>query len=232
MLHLCTTPQEQIDRLVRTLADALAQDIAQRGRAVLAVSGGRSPIALFQALAQAPIDWPRVTLTLVDERLVPPDHADSNAALVRAHLLTGAAAQARFLPLVDDASDLAGCVDRANAQFRALAQPLTAALLGMGDDGHTASLFPGAAELPIGLSPDYALPYLAVTPPHAAHAAHTRISLSLAALLGAGRLLLSISGETKRAVYARASEPPPTPHLPIGYLIQQSKTPFDAYWAP
>jgi 6-phosphogluconolactonase len=229
MLHLCTTPQEQIDRLVRTLADALAQDIAQRGRAVLAVSGGRSPIALFQALARAPIDWPRVTLTLVDERLVPPDHADSNAALVRAHLLTGAAAQARFLPLVDDASDLAGCVDRANAQFRALAQPLTAALLGMGDDGHTASLFPGAAELPIGLSPHYALPYLAVTPPHAAH---TRISLSLAALLGAGRLLLSISGETKRAVYARASEPPPTPHLPIGYLIQQSKTPFDAYWAP
>ncbi|CDW95216.1 MULTISPECIES: 6-phosphogluconolactonase [unclassified Thiomonas] len=228
MLHLCTTPQEQIDRLVRVLIDALAQDIAQRGRAVLAVSGGRSPIPLFQALARAPIDWPRVTLTLVDERLVPPDHADSNAALVRAHLLTGAAAQARFLPLVDDASDLAGCVDRANAQFRALAQPLTAALLGMGDDGHTASLFPRAAELPIGLSPDYALPYLAVTPPHAAH---MRISLSLAALLGAGRLLLSISGETKRAVYARASEPPPSPHLPIGYLIQQSKTPFDAYWS-
>ena len=229
MLHLCTTPQEQIDRLVRTLADALAQDIAQRGRAVLAVSGGRSPIPLFQALARAPIDWPRVTLTLVDERLVPPDHADSNAALVRAHLLTGAAAQARFLPLVDDASDLAGCVDRANAQFRDFAQHLTAALMGMGDDGHTASLFPGAAELPIGLSPDYPLPYLAVTPPHAAH---TRISLSLAALLGAGRLLLSISGETKRAVFARASEPPPSPHLPIGYFIQQSKTPFDAYWAP
>ncbi len=228
MLHLCTTPQEQIDRLVHVLADALAQDIARRGRAVLAVSGGRSPIALFQALARAPIEWPRVILTLVDERLVPPDHADSNAALVRAHLLTGAAAQARFLPLVDDAPDLAGCVDRANAQFRALAQPLTAALLGMGDDGHTASLFPGAAELPLGLSPDYPLPYLAVTPQHAAH---KRISLSLAALLGAGRLLLSISGETKRTVYARASEPPPSPQLPIGYFIQQSTTPFDAYWS-
>lgn len=228
-LHLCATPQEQTCRLVQAITDALAQGIAQRGHAVLAVSGGRSPIALFQALARAPIAWPRVTLTLVDERLVPPDHADSNAALVRAHLLTGAAAQARFLPLVDDPSDLPGCVARANARLRALAQPLTVALLGMGDDGHTASLFPGAAELPSGLDPAYPLPYLAVTPPSAAHA---RISLSLAALLGAGRLLLSISGEAKRAVYARASAPPPSPQLPISYLIQQSRTPFDAYWSP
>lgn len=227
MLHLCASPQDQIARLVQAVATALALDLAQNGRALLAVSGGRSPIALFHALAQAQIDWPRVTITLVDERVVPADHADSNAALVRAHLLTGAAAQARFLPLVDDPQDLAGCVTRANAQLRALAQPFSVALLGMGDDGHTASLFPGAAELAAGLDPAYPDAYLAVTP---LSASHPRISLSLAALLQSRRLLLSIAGEAKRAVFAQASAPPPSAQLPISFVIQQTQTPFDAYW--
>ncbi|OYV39658.1 MAG: 6-phosphogluconolactonase [Thiomonas sp. 20-64-5] len=238
MLHLCASPEDQIARLVQAVSCALAADLAQNGRALLAVSGGRSPIPLFQALAQAPIDWPRVVVTLVDERVVPPEHADSNAALVRAHLLTGAAAQARFLPLVDDPQDPTGCVARANAQLRALAQPFSAALLGMGEDGHTASLFPGAAELAAGLDPAYPAHYLAITPPQPQSSfqagiapPHRRISLSLAALLQSRRLLLSIAGEAKRAVYAQAGNPPPSAGLPISFVIQQTQTPFDAYWS-
>ncbi|MDD4886354.1 MAG: 6-phosphogluconolactonase [Thiomonas sp.] len=286
MLHLCASPQDQIARLTQAVATALAADFAQNGRALLAVSGGRSPIPLFHALAQAPIDWARVTIALVDERVVPADHADSNAALVRAHLLTGAAAQARFLPLVDDPQDLAGCVTRANAQLRALALPISAALLGMGDDGHTASLFPGAPELAAGLDPAYPDAYLAITPPPGRPKAgiplpasptrgggeitpsplvgrvgagivlsglsarkgsageaeawgpntppppipHNRISLSLAALLQSRRLLLSIAGEAKRAVFEQASAPPRSAQLPISFVIQQTQTPFDAYW--
>ena len=229
MLHVCASPQDQIARLVSALTATLTQEIDRYGRAVLAVSGGRSPIPLFHALARAPVEWARVTITLVDERLVPADHADSNAALVRTHLLTGDAAKARFLPLVDVPHDLAGCVARANTRFRALGQPLSAALLGMGDDGHTASLFPEAAELAEGLDPNFAQPYLALTPPHAPH---KRISLSLAALLASDRLLLSIAGAAKREVYDRACQPPPSPALPISYLIQQQQTPFDAYWTP
>ena len=227
MLFHCETPHDQVQGLVTAITAALEADLEQHGRALLAVSGGRSPIPLFHALAQAPIDWPRVTLTLVDERFVPPDHADSNAALVRAHLLQGKAAAARFLPLVDDPQDLAGCVARANAQQRALAQPFSVALLGMGDDGHTASLFPGAAELAAGLDLGNTQHYLAVNPPHAAH---QRISLSLAALLQSRCLLLSIAGEAKRAVYAQASAPPPSARQPISFVIQQTQTAFDAYW--
>jgi 6-phosphogluconolactonase len=210
---------------------------------------------------------------LVDERVVPADHADSNAALVRAHLLAGAAAQARFLPLVDDAQDRAGCVTRANAQLRELTQPISIALLGMGDDGHTASLFPGAPELAAGLDPAYPDAYLAIIPPQGRPKAgcapsglsaaapawpapdwtagrgfasgeaeawgpntppqpvpHARISLSLAALLQSRRLLLSIAGEAKRAVFEQASTPPPGAQLPISFVIQQTQTPFDAYW--
>lgn len=230
MLHVCASPQEQVAQLVRVIQAALAADIAQHGRALLAVSGGRSPIALFHALAQAPIDWPRVVVMLVDERFVPADHPDSNAALVRTHLLAGAAAQAQFLPLVDEPFDHAGCIARANAHFRALAQPFSVALLGMGEDGHTASLFPGAPELAAGLDPDLPEAYLALTPPPPVP--HPRISLSLAALLRSRRLLLSIAGDAKRAVYARAATPPPSPALPISYLVQQTRTPFDAYWTP
>ena len=228
MLHVCASPQDQIARLLQAISSALSADIAQHGRALLAVSGGRSPIPLFHALAQAPIDWPRVTLTLVDERVVPADHPDSNAALVRTHLLTGAAVQARFLPLVDDAQDRTGCVTRTNAQFRAVAQPISIALLGMGDDGHTASLFPDAPELNAALDPACPDAYVAISPPPPA--AHGRISLSLAALLQSRRLLLSIAGEAKRAVFEQASAPPPSAQLPISHVIQQSQTPFDAYW--
>ncbi|MGA8010130.1 MAG: 6-phosphogluconolactonase [Thiomonas sp.] len=227
MLHVCANAQDHIARLVQAVAAALAADLTKHGEALLAVSGGRSPIPLFHALAQAPIDWPHITVTLVDERFVPASHADSNAALVRTHLLTGAAAQTRFLPLVDDPQDLAGCVARANARLRALALPISAALLGMGDDGHTASLFPGAAELPAGLDPAYPDAYLSVTPPQAPH---QRVSLSLAALLGARHLLLAISGEAKHAVFTQASTPPPSTQHPISYLVQQTRTPFDAYW--
>lgn len=240
MLHVCASPQDQVAQLVHAVQSALAADVAAHGRGLLAVSGGRSPVALFQALAQAAIAWPRVVVTLVDERVVPPDHPDSNAALVRAHLLVGAAAQARFLPLVDDPQDLAGCVRRANAQMAALALPIGVALLGMGEDGHTASLFPGAPELSAALDPDYPEPYLAITPPGAAaagHAAnggasarHRRISLSLPALLRSRRLLLAIAGQAKRTVYAQAATPPPRAALPVSFVIQQTRTPFDAYW--
>jgi len=243
MLHVCASQQDQVAQLVRAVQSALAADIAAHGRALLAVSGGRSPVALFQALALAAIAWPRVVVTLVDERVVPADHPDSNAALVRAHLLVGAAAQARFLPLVDDPQDLAGCVRRANAQLAALALPISVALLGMGEDGHTASLFPGAPELGAALDPDYPESYLAITPPGAvaagraangsnrsASAPHRRISLSLPALLRARRLLLAIAGQAKRAVYAQAATPPPRAALPVSYVIQQTRTPFDAYW--
>ena len=95
----------------RALAEAVAQDLRrtleQRGEAVLAVSGGRSPVAFFHALSQSDLDWGKVGVTLVDERVVPTGHADSNTALVRQNLLQNRAAAARWIPLVeDDAADL------------------------------------------------------------------------------------------------------------------------------
>uniref|UniRef100_A0A4W5L9K5 6-phosphogluconolactonase n=1 Tax=Hucho hucho TaxID=62062 RepID=A0A4W5L9K5_9TELE len=177
---------------------SLAEVIALRGKAVLALSGGRSPVAFLQALSAESLDWSRVTVTLVDERLVPPNHADSNAALLRDNLLQGAAAAATLQPLLDDATDL----DAALAQACRHWHTPDVVVLGMGEDGHIASLFPGAANLAQGLAPDNPAPLLALCPPAAAHA---RISMTLAELLRSGVLYLAIAGEDKRRVLEYAA---------------------------
>ena len=178
----------------------------------------------YHALREADLDWSRVLITLVDERCVAPDHADSNERLVREHLLAGRAAAARLAGLVRDPADIAGSVATANAAAR----PITVALLGMGEDGHTASLFPGAPELAAGLDPANPARYLAVTPPSAPHA---RISLTLAALLQSRLLVLAIAGPIKRRVFDAACAAF-SPDLPVSALVHQTRTPLDVYWAP
>ncbi|AXK40158.1 6-phosphogluconolactonase [Crenobacter cavernae] len=218
----CKDGDEHVARLTKAVSDGLAATLAEQGRATLAVSGRRSPVPLFHALAEADLDWSRVTVTLVDERFVPADHADSNERLVREHLMVGRARAATFVGLVADPEDLAASVAAANRAYR----PIDVAVLGMGEDGHTASLFPDAPEFSAGLAPANPAAYLSVTPPAAPHA---RVSLTLAALLSAKRLILAIAGEPKRRVYDAASANLTTA-LPISALIHQTKVPFDAYW--
>ncbi|SME93878.1 6-phosphogluconolactonase [Pseudogulbenkiania subflava] len=209
--------------LAEAVSSALATVIRERGEAVLAVSGGRSPVAFLQRLAQSDLDWSRLTVTLVDERLVPEDHADSNAALVRQHLLTGAASAARFLPLAIVPADATASLAAARAAYR---QP-DVTVLGMGDDGHTASLFPDAAELAAGLALPSDERLIAVTPPAAPH---QRLSMTLAALLASGRLFLAIQGETKRRVFEQARQAVDDA-LPISHVLHHTEVPLDVYWA-
>jgi 6-phosphogluconolactonase len=214
--HLHATPTA----LARAIAAELRTAIAARGRATLAVSGGKSPIALFERLREQALDWSRVTLLLVDERCVPHDHADSNTALVRQHLLHGAAAAAAFATLFDavpaaDLSDAAliALVSAANLRLSAIHFPLDVVVLGMGEDGHTASLFPAAPGLDHALTS--AGPMAWVRP---ATAPHARLTLTLAVLLAARHLHLSIAGDAKRKVYQAAAQAA-NPALPISLLL-------------
>src|SRR5690606_13742351 len=149
-------------------------------------SGGRSPVPLFKALSQVPLDWSQVTITLVDDRYVPATHADSNERLVREHLLQNHAAAAGFLSLAHPPEGMQANLLRANRQKH----PITLSILGMGDDGHTASLFPGAPQLARALDVQRDERYVHLSPPKAPH---ERISMSLNALLHTGALLLYIS---------------------------------------
>ena len=223
-----------------TLAPTLAADIAQRlrdavaarGHALLAVSGGKSPVPLLQQLSQQALPWAQVTVLLVDERCVPPDHADSNSALVRQHLLQGQAAAARWLPFFDtlpcfDAdTGLPALTAAANRRLQGLPWPLDVAVLGMGEDGHTASLFPQAPGLEAALS---GTEPVAWTRPGTAP--HARLTLTLPTLLAARCLVLPLQGPAKQAVFERACAAP-SAELPISLVIHHAPTPVHLWTAP
>lgn len=224
------------DQVTGVLADDLArrlrQAIAQWGQAHLCVSGGKSPVALMTALRQQALDWSRVQISLADERCVPTDHPDSNAALVRRHLLQDAAAQARFVPMVTQAAEplppLQQLADQADQAVRALG-PADVLILGMGSDGHTASIFPGMARWAQAIDPSGSracLPVQADGVP--AQMPHARITQTLAQLLKARHIVLPISGADKTAVLRRACG---TAELiyPISHVLHQTQAPL-AIW--
>ena len=202
--------------MARRIAVILSDAIATRGVATIALSGGRSPRPVLEALAQAPLDWSKLVVTLVDERWVAPDHADSNERLVRETLLQGEAAKARFVGMKNDATDAYAGQPACEAAYAALPWPLDIVLLGMGEDGHTASLFPDAKELTQGLSTEALT--LAVTPPAAPH---QRMSLSASAILKSRHVFLQIGGAAKKAVYDAALEGGAVEELPIRLALCQ-----------
>ena len=155
-------------------------------------------------------------VTLVDERVVPTGHADSNTALVRQNLLQNRAAAARWIPLVeDDAADLQPerTVRAASAHYR---RP-DVLVLGMGADGHTASLFPQSPQLAAAMSPDCVQPLMYTEP---VTAPHGRISLTAAEIARVPHLYLAIGGAEKKAVYERAIGEPET--YPVGKVLQMT----------
>lgn len=215
------------------VAGALCDAIAARGQASLAVSGGKSPIPMFEALREQDLDWSKVSIVLVDERIVPRDHEASNTALVTRHLLQGRAASARFLPFFRElaprfnAEVLDALVEDAQTRIADLPWPLDIAVLGMGEDAHTASLFPGAPGYARAIATDERLAW--VVPEQAPILApHARLTFTLSALLASRELLLSIAGASKLAIYERASQKADEA-LPISLILDQSQTPVSVW---
>jgi 6-phosphogluconolactonase len=221
---------ETLSRELATLiAGSLTAAIGARGLASLVVSGGRSPVRLFEILRTQPLDWSRVCVALADERWVSPEDTASNERLVRDHLLKDHAASARFLGLKNGAPtpDL-GAVS-AWETFARVPRPFDAVILGMGDDGHTASLFPGSPNLPGALNQAAAAGCVGMWAPVAPH---PRLSLNLTALLDSRRIVVLITGESKWRTYAAVCGPGPVEDMPIRAVLRQSRTPVDVMWSP
>jgi 6-phosphogluconolactonase len=215
-LHQYTNTTELNENFAKRLVALLSEAITARGRAYLVVSGGRTPTALFNALSEAELAWENVTILLADERFVPVNAADSNERLVKANLLKANATTAAFISLYADAETAEASISTVLPRIAPL-PTFDAVILGMGEDGHTASLFPCSAELVAGLAAE-APAVLAVNP---TTAPHQRISLSLPRLLNTEHLFIHLVGPDKLAVLKKAQAGTEVTNMPIRAILQQ-----------
>lgn len=206
--------------LARALAATVARELEARlaigDHASLALSGGRTPALFLETLSRHELPWSRVLVGLVDERCVPENSPRSNAGLVRRHLLRNRAADAVFHPLLDaPEDDLDSWL------------PPGIAVMGMGDDGHTASWFPHGEGLADALA---TTPSRRVAQTRAPDG-EARVTLTLGAVLSAGTLLLHIEGEAKRAVLHRAQDGSDVEAMPVRALLQSGHA-MPVFWCP
>lgn len=201
--------------LATRVARSLSKSVTVKGCAVLAVSGGTTPALFFQHLSEQQISWDKIAVTLVDERQVPEDNPRSNAALVRHFLIRGPAARAHFVPLFKNE-------EAASTLFP------DCTVLGMGEDGHTASFFPGGDRLAQALDP---ASEAAILPMSAPGAGEPRLTFSLKRLLSANLVCLHMEGQRKLSVLERALSGSDSLEMPIRAVLR-NEHPVEIYWCP
>jgi 6-phosphogluconolactonase len=213
--------------LARAVAADLRRGIAGSGQGLLAVSGGTTPRRFLSILAGEDLDWTRVTMTLVDERWVPPTHPRSNERLVREMLLVGNAAAAKFVPLYADTPDPESGLARVAAGIDALTLPFDAVVLGLGNDGHCASLFPDGDHFVAACDPANPARVASMRSPSAGE---PRMTLTLTTLISARALYLQIEGADKQDTLAhvRAGDGAYA-RSPLRALLRAATVPLDVY---
>jgi len=231
-LHTFQSRAEMIDALTTRTLEDLQHDINQQGVASWAVSGGSTPKPLFETIAKANIPWEKVQIALVDERWVPRSHARSNEAFVKNSLLTHRAAAASFTRMFQNGLDHKSGVEKVEEAYQHLAQPFTSLLLGIGNDGHTASLFPEADGLETAISPSNINLCAALTAKKSNVTGDEieRTSLTFHAINIAKNRILMITGDEKMETLSRALTN--DTNLPIARVINAMNNSLDVFWAP
>ncbi len=212
-------PEEAAAAAAEALAAGLGAGLQARGRASLVATGGSTPGPVYDRLSQRALDWSRVEVALSDERWVAADQPASNERLVRARLLTGPAAAATFIPLKTPAPTPSAAQAEVEQRLAAMPRPFDAVLLGMGEDGHIASLFPGMEKLAEGLDARGSKLCMAVEPGQNAPPAEPRLGLTLAALASARTVVVFIVGAAKWAAWERALAGDDPLEMPVRALL-------------
>lgn len=199
---------------------ALRDALSRKPQAALVVPGGSTPRHYLPALAKCQLPWDRITVTLSDERWVDASDAQSNEHLVKQHLMNHLPANTRFVGLKTDHDNPFDAIETIHQRLDKLPMPLSLTVLGLGEDGHIASLFPG-------MNPDLADTHhcVAAAPPVAPS---LRVSLSLKLLAQSERIVLVVTGESKRRLLDRVNENPDS-KLPVVWLIRHAHAPITAF---
>ena len=212
------------DEVARILADA----VRISGKASIAVSGGSTPKGFFKVLSQVDLPWEKITVTLADERWVGIDSDASNTQLVHENLLQNKAKSTKFFHLKQGEKLSDETLGDLNLAAKTALLPLDVLILGMGEDGHTASLFPCSDEIISALDINNPNALMAVVPKTAPH---TRITFSFASLITSNNTFLHISGNAKKDVLNKALAGNDKFVMPIRAFLQQPDLNTQVYWA-
>ena len=196
--------------IVKLISDKLNSSIENEGSAGLVLSGGSSPISIYEELSNIDISWSKVFLTLVDDRLVDPDHKDSNQKLLHNHLIKNKAKNINFFPLTENFLP--------NTEFK---KPFDVTLLGMGEDGHFASLFPDMINQYEAFDIN-ASPKILITPPQG-NPLIPRITMNLSLIMESLSIILLVKGKAKQNIFDKAKQ---DQKLPIHHLIKNRNRDF------
>lgn len=229
MFTLKKYPNSQllIEDLAAYIVKDLKQAIEKKGHASIAVSGGKTPIPLFKLLSQQDLDWHNVFITLVDDRWVDDTDDASNEKLVLTYLLQNKAKLANFVGLKNSCDNPFDGAEITDKNLNKIPMPLDVLILGMGEDGHTASLFPGAANLRAGLDMKSGRKVVGMTP---LTAPLDRITLTLPTILDSQNIYLHLVGESKMQVLQQAEKGDDINQMPIRAILQQNKVNVIGFW--
>ena len=228
ILHTFRSQDALIEVLSRSIINKLQEAIDRRGKASLLVSGGNTPKPLFKKLSQAALDWDKVTVGLCDERWIPVSDMNSNENLVKTYLLQGQASKAKFVGMYHEALEVHMAEQWCTQQMKEALFPFDVVVLGMGNDAHTASLFPDNGKLEQAFDLDNEALCIAIEP---TTAPYRRMSLTLSAILSARHIYLHFEGEEKIAVYGDAITGEDRYKMPIRSVLNQDMKDVEVYYA-
>ncbi|MCP8898291.1 6-phosphogluconolactonase [Gilvimarinus xylanilyticus] len=226
------TREEMIDAVFAQTIGALEEAVKERDEASFLVSGGSSPAPIYKRLSEADLAWNRVKVALVDERWVDYDHDKSNEAFIVKTLMQNNAANAKLIGMKNTSESAAAGLAQCESAYQTLAKPFDVTVLGMGPDGHTASLFPHAQGLAEALETKNLCSAIKAIKSEVTGDCTERMTLSLAGISNSREVLLLISGDEKLATYREAMAGGDVAEMPVRAVLNQQDIKVTVYWAP
>lgn len=220
------------EAMIEDLYQVFVRDMQQQAAPTLLLSGGSTPGPLYQKLSTAKLAWSSINVALVDERWVDTDQAASNERILHETLLVNNAAIAKFTCMKNSQESPFDAEAECSARYAALPSPYTICLLGMGPDGHTASLFPNAEGLEAALDSKQHCAAIRAQQSEVTGANVERMTMTPWGILQSRRLILLFTGTDKWAIYQQACQAGKLSELPISLFIHQELVPLEVYWAP